>query len=217
MSVPALLVAALLAQAAPGEVDIPGDLTTEKPREEVKGAPWYLPRSLELGTFIQKGLVAPNLRFDWELTMLQSHHDALVFVVEGLVSYAGAFPNVGFGPGATSTMTLFYQHSVMGGVAYRGTYESGFRWGFSVLSGPVWYGAHWSSAKVVPENNFDGWIDGRVQAGWQFGPVVVGVTGGYTALYNQPRGFVLSGPYAGGIDMGIVIDWRPLPRPNAIF
>ena len=198
MSLPALLLAISLAQTS--VYDAPD---AEKKAEGA--APAYLPRAVYAGASLNGALLTPQLRLQWELNIVQAKRDGLVFYLEGGGGYAIAFPK-GFGATGTDAMTYFYQHSLLAGFGYRAVYETGLAWGFHLGTGPVFYGARYTT--LPRENRIGGVVEGGVQMGLKVSGVVYGLAFRYANLYEVPRR-VHSGPFIGGPWLGFYAEWRP--------
>jgi hypothetical protein len=199
MSLPALLLAISLAQTS--VYDSP-DAKKKAAEGEV---PAYLPRAVYAGASLAGALLTPQLRLQWELNVLQARNDALVLYFEGGGGYGVSFPK-NLGATRDVAMTYFYSYVLEAGLAYRAVYESGFAWGFHVGTGPVFYGARFTTAPR--ENTIAGMVDGGVQIGLRVGGVVYGLAFRYSNLYDPPRR-QLSGPWVGGPWLGFYAEWRP--------
>lgn len=204
MSLPALLIALSLVQT-PGYED-EDQVLVAPPQRAHQGVPAWLPRAVFAGASLNSGVLTPQLRLQWELTMIQTDHDAFVLGIEGGGGHAVAFPSQGFGANGTDSMTLLYQYALDVGVAYRALYSNGFAWGFHIYTGPVVYGAHIQNA--LPENTLNGWVDGGAQVGLRAGKVVYGIAFRYASIYYTPARSQASA-VVGGPFLGFYADWRP--------
>jgi len=191
------LLCALLPLAAAAQLGIPS----------APGAPAYLPRAVFLGAYSNNTAFTPQLRVQWELTLLQTPHDAFVGIAEVGGGWGlGNLPrNVSLTGG---DMTYFYQHAFLAGVAYRATYPNGFHWGFHFATGPLAYGGNITDTGA--ERRLGMTVEGRVQFGIQAGPFVFGLSGGWAQLYDFPQDS-LTAIFTGGPIGGAFLDWRPLP------
>jgi hypothetical protein len=172
--------------------------------------PWYLPRGVFLGTFVFGGAVTPQVRVQWEWTVVQEQRDAFAIILEGGGGYALARPSIELNASENAQMTFFYQHMVMAGFAYRGEWANGLHIGVQGLTGPLWYGARFDNV-LAKEGRLTGLVEGRAQVGLRLGPVVLGVSGGLGTPYQKPlRTF--SADYVTGVVLGLFLDWRVAPR-----
>lgn len=166
--------------------------------------PWYLPRGAFLGTYLRNGAAVAQARLQWQLTLFQDKHDALVFVVDGGVGRSYALPSTA-AEGFNIPFTGFYEHTVMVGGAYRNQSPSGWHWGFQVAAGPVWYAAHYQG--LANEDKTGGLLEGRLQIGYRVGQVALGLAGGYAEPFSVGRRSVARN-YVGGGLIGFFADWR---------
>src|SRR4051812_8214864 len=81
----------------------------EEPPAHISPTPWYLPRAAFLGAFVTPTF-SPNVRAAWELPIYQDESDALLFALEGGLSYALSRPTVEL-PDRSVTLTSLYQNS----------------------------------------------------------------------------------------------------------
>ena len=161
--------------------------------------PWFVPRSLTLGVFINPPMVAPHFRLSWEGAIISQPRNDLIW----LFSFGSAV-----GVGTQAPMTTHYQHVVLAGFGYRSDRPL-IHWGFHVASGPVWYRAGYAPGGFYQfENRVLGYIEGRVQFGVRLtGHLKLAAYFGYAS----PFVFTVQYPgntFVGGFDTGLVIDWR---------
>ena len=177
-------------------------LRTQEKR--VSPTPAYLPRAVYLGTYVKGGAVVPQLRAQWEVTLIQERIDAFVFIAELGGGYDVAGPT-NAGPREDLELTQLYEHSALAGFGYRGSWPSGLHVGAHVLAGPLRYGAKY---EILPsEKRTAGLVDGRLQIGHSVGPFVLGAALGYgEAFGTSRRSNALQ--YLGGLSFGIFADWR---------
>lgn len=166
--------------------------------------PWYLPRGAFLGTYIRGGAAVAQARLQWQLTLFQDKHDALVFVVDGGVGRSFALPSTAV-EGFDVPFKGFYEHTLMAGAAYRNQNPTGWHWGFQVTAGPVWYAAHYEN--FPNESLTGGLLEGRLQIGYRVGQVALGLAGGYAEPFSVGRRNVAHN-YVGGGLIGFFADWR---------
>lgn len=166
--------------------------------------PVWLPRGAFLGTYVRGGAITPQARLQWELTFFEKKKDALVLLLEGGVGWAAGLPETAV-EGFDAPIASFYEHTAMVGVGYRNQSPEGFHWGFQVTAGPVWYGAHFRD--LPHEMERAGLMEGRVQLGYRFDSVVLGVSGGYGEPFSYRRRSV-SRQFVGGALFGFFADWR---------
>jgi len=165
--------------------------------------PPYLPRAAFVGTYI-KTAVTPQLRFQWEFTLLQRRVDALVLVLEGGGGYGLALPN-NLGPSGTLAMTRLYQLTALAGVGYRADEPGGWHWGVQVATGPLFYGSRFNDSST--EDSVWPMVEARAQIGLRAGLTVYGIAIGYALMYpglNQTN----TTPLLGGFMVGVFADRR---------
>lgn len=189
---------------APSTSDVSPDPDAPTAFHKVGRTPFWLPRGAFLGTYIRDGAITPQPRLQWELTFFADRLDALVFLVEGGIGYAVTRPDTAV-QGYNIPVHTFYEHTLMTGFAYRNQGQDGWHWGFQVTGGPLWYGAHLTN--VDNEHYTVGLVEGRVQVGYTFGPVVLGVSGGYGEPFSYSKHSVARF-MAGGALVGLFADWR---------
>jgi hypothetical protein len=174
------------------------------PFHRAGNTPIWLPRGAFFGTYLRHGAVTPQARLQWQLTVFEDRKDALALLVEGGLGYAVALPGTAV-PGYDVPFDAFHANTIMMGVGYRNQDPGGWHWGFQVTGGPLWYGAQLGN--LPDERYLAGLVEGRVHVGYQFGPIVLGVSGGYGEPFSYPRRSV-AGLYAGGVLLGFFADWR---------
>lgn len=175
--------------------------TVEK---RVSPTPAYLPRAAYLGTYVKGGAVVPQLRAQWELTLIQERIDAFVLIGELGGGYDVAGPT-NAGPRANLELVQLYEHTALLGFGYRGSWPSGLHVGAHVLAGPLLYGAKYQL--LAPEKRTVGLVDGRLQVGHSVGPFVLGAALGYGEAFGvSQRSNALQ--YLGGLSFGLFADWR---------
>jgi hypothetical protein len=164
----------------------------------------YLPRAVYLGAYVKGGAFTPQLRAQWELTLIQERIDAFVFIGELGGGYAVGHPN-NAGPRQNLEVTQLYEHMALAGFGYRGAWPSGLHVGAHVLAGPVLYGAKF---QLLPaEKETVGMVDGRLQVGHSVGPFVLGAALGYGEVFGVSQRSNAA-QYLGGLSFGIFADWR---------
>jgi hypothetical protein len=162
-------------------------------------APWYLPRSLSLGVFLNDPIVAPHVRLSWEVGLIEQPRNHLV----GLLSVGS-----GFGVGLPAGMEAHFQHVLMGGLGYRST-RGWWHWGFSAGAGPLWYRTGFGPGSLY---GFESRVVGYSEATARLGllaasHLVIGLQGGYAAVW-APSPYFRGDVYAGGIAIALFADWR---------
>lgn len=181
-----------------------GQMTERVEPHHESTTPWYLPRAAHLYV-IPSPSVSPSLRIAWEIGITSGENDGLLFLLEGGGAYS-LTDVVAETPTKTVTLTFLYQHAAMAGIGYRHANDwQGFHWGFSILSGPLWYGARYEGT-ATKTNSIIGAVEGRAQLGWTVGKVTYGVTVGYLQMYEHPlvnpAVLVLGGP-----TVGVFAEW----------
>ncbi len=161
--------------------------------------PWLVPRSASLGVFFNAPMVAPHFRIAWHGAILSQPRNELLWVFT-----LGS----GFGLGVPSPMLTHSQHVLLAGFGYRSDRPL-LHWGFHVAAGPVWYLATYAPGAINrDESRVLGYIEGKAQLGIHLSPHFrLAVYFGYAS----PFAFNVRFPgntYIGGIDTGLVIDWR---------
>lgn len=186
----ALATSLLLAQAPEAIVK----QSTDKPL-----VPFYVPRAVRLGVFVNSPMVTPHLRLQWEGVLIDQPRNKFVWVLQ---------VGTGIGAGVPYPMTSHYQHVLLGGLGYRGDFGK-VAWGFQATVGGVWYRAFYAQGVGhLEENQVIGYAEGHLHLGYRFAEHLrIGVYGGYAS----PFFFTFGRPgntYVGGFDFGVFIDWR---------
>jgi hypothetical protein len=169
--------------------------------EELKHpVPAWLPRGAQLGFLINAPMVAPAIRLQWDVTLLEQPHND--FVVIGQLGSA-------FGLSLETGMSEHYQHVALVGLGYRSTYEK-FHWGFQFGLGPVWYRTAYKKGSIYPfENRVLGYAEGRLQAGLRLAPhFILGIYFGYASPWTFSPVIYPGNTYVGGFNLGVFADWR---------
>lgn len=165
--------------------------------------PAYLPRGAFVGTYVNTALT-PQLRVQWELTMLQRENNALVLVLEGGGGYGVLLPK-NLGPSGMLSMTRLYQLTALAGLGLRADSESGWHWGGQLVTGPLFYGARFDDRSS--EDSVWPMLEARAQVGLRYGSMVYGIAVGYAFTYpGLTRS--LTTPYLAGPLFGIFADRR---------
>lgn len=159
--------------------------------------PWYVPRSATLGVFINAPVATPHFRIAWEGAIISQPRNDLIWLFT-----LGS----GIGLGVPSPMTAHSQHVVLAGFGYRSDYPL-IHWGFHVASGVAWYLADYLPGGKN-ESRALGYIEGRVQFGFHFNPhfrvaAYFGFASPFIFHFRYP-----GNTFVGGIDTGLVFDWR---------
>lgn len=181
--------------------------------EPSSGVPAWLPRAVFAGVFVNEGALTPQLRVQWQATLVQKRNDALVAYLEGGGGYGLTRPS-DLRPHGFGAMTYFYQHFAMAGLGYNAVYRSGLTWGFQVLTGAQFYGARFEFYDRA--NAVGGTVEGRANLGFVAGPVRFSLSAGWAQLWVVPRTTIASdsatiaAQYTGGPIAGLYIDWRPV-------
>lgn len=183
---PALLCSVLLA-AAPD------------PEPQGPAVPWFVPRSLSLGVFINAPVVAPHFRLAWEGSIISQPKNDLIWLVT-----AGS----AVGLGTVAPMKEHYQHAFLAGLGYRSDRQL-VHWGFHIATGALWYRAAYSPNPFYAfESRVLGYIEGRLQLGLRLGgPWKLALYFGYASPFVFFPQFP-GNTYVGGVDAGLVLDWR---------
>lgn len=161
--------------------------------------PWFVPRSLAVGVFINPPMVSPHFRLAWEGAIVAQPRNDLIWTV--------AFGS-GLGVGVQSPMTAHYQHTAVAGLGFRSDREL-IHWGFHAAAGATWYRAAYKPGSIYDfENRVLGYIEGRLQLGLRITPALK-----LAAYFGYGSPFVFNSRYpgntfVGGVDTGLVLDWR---------
>jgi hypothetical protein len=165
--------------------------------------PAYLPRSAFVGTYVNTA-VTPQLRFQWELTLIQRRVHALVMVLEGGGGYGVALPS-NLGAAGNLSMNRLYQLTALAGLGFRADEPGGWHWGAQIATGPLFYGARFNDTST--ENSAWPMAEARVQLGLRSGASVYGIALGYGLLYPG-LARTLTTPFLGGFMVGLFADRR---------
>lgn len=161
--------------------------------------PWFVPREISLGVFINPPVATPHFRLAWEAAIISQPRNELIWYF-GLGS--------GIGLGTPAPMTSHSQHVVVAGFGYRSDHQV-ITWGFHVAAGAAWYLAGYQPGGFYKdESRVLGFIEGRLQFGiritahFRLAPYF-----GYASpfVFNPRFGGDI---FVGGINTGLVIDWR---------
>ncbi len=162
--------------------------------------PVWLPRGVQLGVLINPPMVAPAIRLQWDISVLEQPHND--FVIIGQVGTA-------VGLSLPQGMIAHYQHVALVGLGYRSTYEK-FHWGFQFGLGPVWYRADFAKTSNYRfEDRVLGYAEGRLQTGLKLAPhFILGVYFGYASPWTYSYDRYPGNNYVGGFSVGLFADWR---------
>jgi hypothetical protein len=168
--------------------------------------PAYLPRYASLGIFLNQYGATPNLKVGWEITVFDDARNLLLLIFELGPGFGIAFP---------TGVKQFWEHSALGGLGYRWGREKGFQWGFTLGGGAVLEGAIYDPplGDALPrrrggrEEWVYGYVEGRLFAGWDFGPIIAALAFGYGSSLNQSEKFP-STFWVGGFNLGVYLNWR---------
>ncbi len=198
---PAVLLAAVLL-GVPGWAQI---RVAEKPPALV---PVYLPREVAILTFFQNGNITPELRLAWHIPVVQQRIDSLNIIVEGGGGWAVGKRSV-TNENGDPPMTEMHQWHIQAGIAYEGDWAQGWHVGGRITAGVTMFGANYVvNGDPVKEGLTNaGTVEGRIEGGYRFGRVVIGVTIGVLQPWSKdPR--LYSPNDIGGFSSGIFFNWR---------
>lgn len=207
-----LLLLALMVPAGPvwaQDEDASVETEDEETAAPAGPVPVYLPRGAFAGAYAQEGALTPQLRIQWQATLIQMKNDAFVAFLEGGGGFGLSLPSNLRSFGVTGGMNSLYQATVLVGLGYDAVYSSGWAWGFQVLTGPKWYGARFDDYE--PEAGFGGTVEGRANIGINVGPVRLMASAGWAQLWVVPRTSIAA-QFVGGPIFGVYVDWRPVER-----
>ncbi|MFZ5438918.1 MAG: hypothetical protein ACOZQL_02860 [Myxococcota bacterium] len=161
--------------------------------------PWFVPRSVSLGVFVNAPMVTPHFRLAWEAPIIAQPRNHFIWTVA-----LGS----GVGLGVQSPMTEHYQHTAIAGLGYRSDREL-VHWGFHVGAGGTWYRAAYKPGSIYSfENRVVGYIEGRLQLGLRITErLKLALYFGYGSPFVFNRVFP-GNTFVGGVDAGLVLDWR---------
>ena len=186
-----------LALASALAVEISGPDASAK---ETHPVPFYVPRTASLGVFVNPfKAVSLDVRIAWELGVVEQPRNHLVVLIQVGTSTAISLP---------LGLRALYQHVGMLGIGYRSTREL-FHWGFSIMTGPLWYRASYTPDYPYDfESRFTTYSEVTAQAGLKLAKhLIVGVYVGYGAPWDMSPRFPGSF-YTGGFTAGLFADWR---------
>lgn len=161
--------------------------------------PWFVPRTLAVGVFINPPMVSPHFRLAWEASIIAQPRNDLIWTVA-----IGS----GVGVGVPSPMNSHSQHTAVAGLGYRSDREL-LHWGFHAAAGATWYLADYKAGSLYPaESRVLGFIEGRLQLGLRITERLK-----LAAYFGYGSPFVFNtrfpgNTFVGGVDTGLVLDWR---------
>jgi len=185
-----------LALASALAVEISGPETLKR---EAHPVPAWLPRTASVGMVVNPPAITLDVRLAWEIGVIEQPRNHLVIMVE-----------LGTGLALTTPKGLknMYQHVAMLGFGYRSTREL-FHWGFSVLTGPMWYRSAYGpntgfdfESRVVTYSEITGQVGLKLLEHF-----IVGIYLGYGAPWDVSTRFP-SSIYLGGFRFGFFAEWR---------
>ena len=197
-----LLVCLLCAPLA-ASAQAPDPRAADAGRWRPKVQPW-VPRSVWTGASFNDGAALGTARLQWILTLFSQRNDDLVFILEGGPGFALSKPK-GVFEESGANVTRLYAHTVQAGVGLDSRFGPGLRWALHVTSGPVFYGADYSSG--TEDRRTAGIVEGRLRGGAELGPVVLGLQLGWGELFGATR-FSSARNFVGGPSVGVYLDWR---------
>lgn len=195
----ALICSVVLAADGAATTPAPAPSAQQAPEVTTPLVPWFVPRSATLGIFINAPVVTPHFRIAWEGAIISQPRNDLIWLFT-----LGS----GIGAGVQAPMIMHSQHVVAGGFGYRSDRPL-IHWGFHVVSGICWYLADYTPGSFYKnESRVLGYIEGRLQFGFRITPHFR-----LAAYFGYASPFVFDvrfpgNTFVGGIDTGLVIDWR---------
>lgn len=161
--------------------------------------PFWVPREVQTGLFVNSPMVALHVRLNWGLTFYERGGHNLFAALQVGTALALTVP-VG--------MKEHFQHVALLGIAYRKTTQT-LNWGFQWTLGPNWYRASFDpelswrlESYVVP------YSEGRINVGYRvLKHLVLGIYGGYAAPVEFDERYP-GRTYVGGVLFGLYADWR---------
>lgn len=170
--------------------------------------PFWVPREVAVLTFFQNGNITPELRIAWHIPVVQQRIDSLNLIVEGGGGWAVGKRSV-TNENADPPMTELHQWQILAGIAYEGDWAQGWHVGGRITAGVTLFGGNYvvNGLPVREDLSSAGTVEGRLEGGYRFGRVVVGVTIGVTQPWTKdPR--LYSPNDIGGFSSGIFLNWR---------
>jgi hypothetical protein len=173
--------------------------------------PFYLPREVAFLTFFENGNISPGFRLAWHIPVVQQRIDSLNIIVEGGGAWAVGKRST-TNENADPPVTNLHQWQVLGGIAYEGDWAQGWHVGGRVTAGVSIFGANYlnplvGGPPIHEDTSVAGTVEGRLEGGYRFGRVVVGLTIGVTQPWSKdPR--LYSPNDIGGFSGGIFFNWR---------
>jgi len=170
--------------------------------------PVWVPREVAVLTFFQNGNITPELRIAWHIPIVQQRIDSLNLIVEGGGGWAAVKRSV-TNENADPPMTEMHQWHIHAGAAYEGDWAQGWHVGGRITAGVTLYGGNYvvNGDPIHEDTTTTGTVEGRLEGGYRFGRVVVGVTIGVLQSWNSdPRRYSIND--IGGFSSGIFLNWR---------
>ena len=173
--------------------------------------PAYLPREVAFLTFFENGNITPQLRIAWHIPVVQQRIDSLNIIVEGGGGWAVGKRSV-TNENADPPVTELHQWQILAGIAYEGDWAQGWHVGGRITAGVSIFGANYvnpiaGDPPIHEGTSTAGTVEGRLEGGYRFGRVVIGLTIGVTQPWNKdPR--LYSPNDIGGVSGGIFFNWR---------
>ena len=198
---PAVLLAAVL-------LGVPGWAQTRVAEKPPALVPAYLPREVAILTFFQNGNITPELRLAWHIPVVQQRIDSLNIIVEGGGGWAVGKRSV-TNENADPPMTEMHQWHIQAGIAYEGDWAQGWHVGGRITVGVTMFGANYvvNNDPVKEGLSNAGTVEGRLEGGYRFGRVVIGITIGVLQPWSKdPR--LYSPNDIGGFSSCIFFNWR---------
>ena len=172
--------------------------------------PAYLPREVAFLTFFQNGNISPGFRVAWHIPVVQQRIDSLNIIVEGGGAWAVKKRDF-LNENADPVLTHLHQWQVLAGIAYEGDWAQGWHVGARVTAGLSIFSGNYvdpiSGAPIHEDTSTAGTVEGRLEGGYRFGRVVIGVLIGVTQPWSKdPR--LYSPNDIGGFSGGLFFNWR---------
>jgi hypothetical protein len=161
--------------------------------------PWFVPRSASIGLFVNSPVVSPHVRLAWEAAIISQPRNDFIWT---------AVLGTGLAATPQRPMSSHYQHVFLLGLGYRSDHTQ-LHWGFHIAPGVVWYrAAYLPGSDYRFEDRVIGYLEGRLQLGLKVAPhlrvaAYVGFASPFTFKQELP-----GNTFVGGVDFGIVVDWR---------
>jgi hypothetical protein len=172
--------------------------------------PAYLPREVAFLTFFQNGNISPGFRVAWHIPVVQQRIDSLNIIIEGGGAWAVKKRDA-INEHADAVLTHLHQWQALAGIAYEGDWAAGWHVGGRITAGLSFFSGNYidpnTGAPIHEDTSTAGTVEGRLEGGYRFGRVVIGVTIGVTQPWSKDAR-LYSPNDIGGFSTGLFFNWR---------